>query len=251
MKKHLVLLPMIAGLALTGCDLFGKKDNKNGDSVTFPDNFLKEFRGYELATSVEDGGRYLLGVYRVRYDQIRFANGDYHWGTNSKTKQWDWFPYYMGTIGATVEGACEVEVKMVGNNQFTLQVFAEGKPWHQKYIGIYGATSGYDNKVTSIGLFDSPNAKTYTDPKTSDYYSSVATKFEYYTEYNGVKAYAPAIPYLFEGKDEEATPKFLGIGHASEETIAKEGDYIAIEAKSFEGALDYEAFDLAHLYKKK
>ena len=244
MKKYLILLPMVAGLALTGCDLFKKK-------ASLPSNFLKEFQGYELATEVKDGERYLLGVYRVKEDLIRFANGDYHRGIDSQTHQESWFPYYMGTIGGTVQGACEVEVKMVGNNQFTLQVFADGLAWHEKYIGVYGAVSGYDNKVVSIGLFDNPTQKTYTDPKTGKYYSSVATKFEFYTEYNGTTAYAPAAPYLYEGKDEEATPKFLGIGHASEQTIQEEGDYFAIEGKSFEGALDYEAFDLAHLYKKK
>ena len=51
---------------------------------------------------------------------MRFANGEMH--ADSKGK----YPFYMETNSATVEDVAEVEVKMVGNDEFTMQVFASG-----------------------------------------------------------------------------------------------------------------------------
>lgn len=248
MKKRLFLIPLTAGFVLTGCKvtLFGKTftffEKKGSTDVELPQNFLKEFQGYKLATSVKDGGRYLLGVYRVNEDLMRFANGDYHRDGNK------YFPFYMATVAGTTEGAAEIEVKMVGNDEFTMQVFASGQVWDQKYIGVYSAESTYGNSVMSIALLDSPDQTSYTDPKDSKTSDNVSAKFKFYTTYEEMPAYAPAAPFQFPDIDEEKVPKFMGTGH---NTSDGEPDYTSIDCKSYDIALNSELYDLAHLYEKK
>ena len=241
MKKQLFLLPLLAGLALGGCSLFGGGDNEE----KLPSHFLNEFQGYKLAKSVKDGGRYLLGVYRYQEDWIRFADGEWH------TDEKGYYPFYMSTVKGTVEGAAEIEVKMISDDEFTMQVFAEGKHWHQKYIGVYAAKSSYDNDVMSIALIDDPAQETYTDPKSGSTFS-FSTTFKFYTKYNGDVVYAPAAPFMYPDVDPEPVPKFLGTGHISEtDKEAGKEDYTSIDCKSYEVALDYISYDLAHLYEKK
>ncbi len=259
MKKQLFLLPLLGGLLLTGCKItignksiyfFEKKgkeqeqENKEDEGEKLPDNFCEEFRGYKIARNVEDGGRYLLGVYRQKEDLMRFANGDYH--RDSK----GYYPFYMGTVAGNEDGvmtkAAEIEVKFVNDNEFTMQVFAEGQVWHQKYIGVYAASSSFGNSVMSIALLDSPDQTSYTDPKSSKTYQNPTSHFRYYEKYNDVLAYAPAAPFQYPDVDEELVPKFIGTGHASEGA-----DYTSMDCKSYETALDYESYDLAHLYVKK
>lgn len=252
MKKQLFLLPLLGGLVLTGCQIkignktikfFEKKSSDQNSSDTsgfeWPANFLPEFQGYKIATEVKDGGRYLLGVYRTREDLIRFANGDYHRDGNN------FFPFYMGTVAGTTQGAAEIEVKMKSADEFTMQVFAEGQVWHQKYIGVYAASSSFGNSVMSIALLDTPDQTSYVDPKDHKTWT-VSSTFKYYTTYNETMAYAPAAPFQYPDIDEEKVPKFLGTGHASEGA-----DYTSMDCKSYEVALDAESYDLAHLYEKK
>ena len=254
MKKQLFLLPLLGGLLLTGCKItigkktfyiFEKKPSGNEEQLEeLPENFVDEFRGYKLARNVEDGGRYILGVYRQRENLMRFANGDYH--RDSK----GYYPFYMGTVAANetdaMSKAAEFVVKFVGDNEFTMQVFAEGQVWHEKYVGVYAASSSFGNSVMSIALLDSPEQTSYKDPKSGKTYTDLTSHFVYYDKYNGTVAYAPAAPYKYPEVDEELVPKFLGTGHASEGD-----DYTSMDCKSFETALDYESYDLAHLYQKK
>ena len=239
MKKHLFLLSMVAGLTMTACDLFTK----------MPSNFLKEFQGYELATSVKDGEKYLFGVYRSQrnYDVINFASGDYH--RDSK----GYYPFYMGVnAGGTVEGAAEIEIGMINSKEFTMKVVAPGKVWDGKYIGVYAAVSSYDNKVMSIALLDSPTQKSYEDPKSQKTYTSLCGTFQFFKKYDGKVAYAPAAVYAYPDLDPEPVPKFFGTDYVSQESLDKgEAEHNAIDCKSFEAALDYENYDLAHLYHKK
>lgn len=256
MKKQLFLLPLLGGLLLTGCKitlgnktiyLFEKKPSnseKEGEKEdALPDNFCEEFRGYKIARSVKDGGKYLLGVYRQRENLMRFANGDYHRDDKG------YYPFYMGTVAGTdsevMSKAAEIEVKFVGENEFTMQMFCEGQVWNRKYIGVYAASSSFGNSVMSIALLDSPDQTSYTDPKSNKTYTP-SSHFKYYTEYNDTVAYAPAAPFKYPDVDEEIVPKFLGSGHASEGA-----DYTSMDCKSYETALDYESYDLAHLYEKK
>ena len=255
MKKQLFLLPLLGGLLLTGCKftignktfyLFEKKpaDSENeGEKEALPENFCEEFRGYKIARTVKDGGKYLLGVYRKNENLMRFANGDYH--RDSK----GYYPFYMGTVAGNEEDvmskAAQIEVKFVGEDEFTMQMFCEGQVWHQKYIGVYAASSSYGNSVMSIALLDDPNQTSYTDPKNGNTFTP-SSHFKFYTEYNDTIAYAPAAPFQYPDVDEEKVPKFIGTGHANEGA-----DYTSMDCKSYETALEYESYDLAHLYEKK
>lgn len=245
MKKRLFLLPLAAGLVMSGCSIedlmFWKKKG-----VDLPSNFLQEFGGYKLATSIKDGGRYLLGDYRVKYDLIIFASGDYH--RNSE----GYYPWYMGAnAGGTVEGAAEVEVKFLSKDEFSLQVFAEGKPWHQKYIGIYAAQAA-KNKVCSVGLFDSPTQREYTDPKKGERYTDVTGKFKWFETYDDKAVYAPGFMFQYPGIDAEAVPKFLGTPYETQQNLDQgKEEFRSFSCESYEKALDYSVFDLAHLYEKK
>ena len=259
MKKQLFLLPLLGGLLLTGCKItignktiyIGEKKGSNNeekkteeDTNKLPDNFCETFKGYQLARSVKDGGRYKLGVYRQKEDLMRFVNGDYH--RDSK----GYYPFYMATVAGNesdvMEKAAEIEVKFVGNDEFTMQVFASGQVWDQKYIAVYSASSSFGNQVMSIALLDTPDQASYTNPKDNKTFTDLTSHFKFYTVYNDVTAYAPAAPFQYPEVDEEKVPKFMGTGHANEGA-----DYTSVDCKSYEAALDYESYDLAHLYEKK
>ena len=261
MKKQLLLLPLLGGLLLSGCKitlgnktfyLFEKKGSNNEEAqeeeLELPDHILGEFRGYKLARKVKDGGRYLLGVYRIKENLIRFANGEMHADNKGK------YPFYMETNSATVEDVAEVEVKMVGNDEFTMQVFASGKDWDKKYIGIYNGLSIYDKQVVSIAMLDSTDQTSYTctapdkygNPKTETY-TDFVYKFKFIKDFEGTLMYTPAAYAAFKNlEEEEATPKFMGTGHASSGP-----DYTSIDSKNTYEAMDPETYDLVHLYEKK
>ena len=246
MKKRLFLLPLIGGMLLSGCDfedlMFWKKP-------VFPENTLEEFQGYKIATKLKEGKRYLLGDYRVREDLMRFANGDYHWDSGQ------FYPFYMGTVAGTTEGAAEFEIKYLdkGAGEFSIQCFAkdESLPWNKKYIGVYAAISTHDNQVMSLALLDDPKQTTYTDPKDHKDWR-VSGTFKFYKEYEGLPAYAPAAPFAYPEVDPEPVPKFLGSSKITQEGWDKgEKDYISMDCKKWEDALSTEKYDLAHFYEKK
>ena len=253
MRKRLFLLPIMAGLALTGCDfnffgLFGGGDKSAQALQQLIDNgaALKEFKGYEVATKVEDGGEYLLGVYRKNEDLIRFANGDYHKDAAGT------YPFYMATVSATTEGAAKVTVKFQSKDKFSLQVSCPGKPWDGKYIGLY-PTKATKNFVTSLALLDDPNQKVYTTiPNHQNPTAEQKNCYGLFTWFDyceGSPVCAPGITMQHPDVDEEPVPKFFGTGHDAD--AATKGDYTSIDAKSWEAAIDNEAYDLMHLYKKK
>lgn len=243
MKKRLLFLPLIAGMALCSCEIeifglhIGGGSNTGG---TTDASILEEFQGYKLAKSVKDGGKYLLGVYRVNEDLMRFASGNYHTDENGE------YPFYMGTVGGTTSGAAEITVKMLGHGEFSMQVSAPGKVWDQKYIGVYAATSSFNNTVMSIALLDDPDQTSYSQGGKS---YSPKGRFKFFEEYDGAKQYAPGVMFQYPGVDEEEVPKFLGSGHNADADT--EGDYISIDCKSYEVALQRDAYDLGHLYEKK
>jgi len=252
MKKKLLVLPVLAGLMLTGCKitlfgktfyLFEKKPEEEEKQKQTTDHLKMEFGDYKLATSVKDGGRYLLGVYRTREKIMRFANGYKH-----EDEKGD-YPFYMETVENTTEGAAEVEVKMLNNKEFTLQVFAEGTPWHEKYIGIYCATSSYKNKVCSIAMLDSYDQTeySYTSGSGSGTAAEITGKFQYVKEFENFLTYAPAACAKFDFlQDIDVLPKFMGTGHANEGD-----DYTSIDSRNAYAAIDAGTYDLAHLYEHK
>ena len=245
MKKRLFLLPLIGGMLLSGCDfedlMFWKK-------ATLPENTLEEFQGYKVVTKVKEGKRYLLGDYRHREDLMRFAAGDYH--RDSKGE----YPFYMSTVAGTTEGAAEFEIKYTNKSagEFSIQVFTKDSsyPWNNKYIGVYAAQSTYGNQVMSLALLDKPDQTSYTDPKSGNSVK-VSGTFTFVKTYEGLNAYAPAAPFAYPDVDPEPVPKFLGSSMITQEDFDKgEPDYISMDCKKWEDALDPNKYDLAHFYEK-
>lgn len=239
MKKQLLFLPLISGLLLAGC-------NKTVKDSDLPPHTLREFQGYRLATKVQDGKKYLFGDYRHREDLMRFANGDYH---RDGAKE---YPFYMGTVGGTVKGAAEFQVKFINKSkgEFSLQCFAEGQVWNGKYVGAYAGVSSNDNKVSSIALLDDPKQTEYVDPQFGDTYK-VSGIFKFYETYEGFAAYAPAIPFQYPNLEPEAGAKFFGSSMITQQDWDKgEADYISMDCKRWEEALSNSPYNLAHLYEK-
>ena len=252
MKKRLFLLPIMAGLALTGCDfdffgLFGGGDKSEQALQQLVDNgaAIKTFREYTIATKVEDGGEYLMGVYRKNEDLMRFANGEYHKDAAGT------YPFYMATVSKETSEAATVKVKFHTKEKFSLQLSCPGKPWDGKYIGFYPAKAT-KNFVSSIALLDDPTQKIYNTIPTHQNPTSEQKNcyglFTWFDYCEGMPVCAPGITYQHPDVDEEPVPKFMGTGHDAD--AATKGDYTSIDAKSWEAATDNEAYDLMHLYKK-
>lgn len=256
MNKKLLMLTGAAVLTLASCEfsLFGNKGNKLSGALAELNEagaVLTEFQGHKLTTKVEDGKEYYLGVYRRNEDLIRFANGDYHRDDNGS------YPFYMGTVGGTTQGAATVKVEMLEGNKFGLKVIcdpsvpADNAPWNGKYIGVYAAISSFGNDVTSIALLDDPTQTTYnTIPHQNNKSQVVSCSgiFEMIEYYDDMPAAAPAIMFEHEVLDEgSATPKFFGTGHNES---YDEPDYTSFDAKNYIEALNIENYDLMHLYTK-
>ena len=268
MKKHLLLFPLLAGLVLSGCEfeIFGTKislfekeeekkqenkqeEQKEGEEqgeeedaefkITNQPVLKETFGNYKLAKSVQEGKRYIIAAYKHDHDKMLVFNGDYHRDTVKGEEKF--YPFYLGGEFDSTENAAEVEIHMVSDTGFTIQVHAEGKVWDGKYIGVYSAISGYSNKVMSIAILDSPTQESYVDPSApekgeTDKPSAI---FKFHGEEYGGQIFAPAADYLYKDVDEEAVPKFIGTS----------GDYKSIDCKSYEVALDGESYDLAHFYE--
>ena len=251
MKKRLLLLPIFASLTLTGCEitLFGKTiklfEPSSTDSLDLPANFKQEIDGYKMATSLKDGGEYILGVYRVNEDVMRFADGNYHSDDNGQ------YSFYLGT-STDISEAAIVKAKSLGDGEFSLQMIAKGKVWHNKYIAVYNAKSSYGNDVMSIAALDELDQTTFTtiNRKTTTTVTAVTqTHFKYYETYEDMPAYSVGAMYEHEGIDLSGpVPKFIGTGHNTNED---EADYISMDCKTYEVALELSSYDLAHLYEKK
>ena len=270
MKKHLILFPLMAGLLLGSCDfeIFGtpihfgkdeetqqeekKEENKGNENeqqeqqgggeaevqefkIENAPVLKEEFGDYKLAKTLEEGKRYIFAAYKHDSDKMLVFNGDYHRDNKG------FYPFYLGGQFDSTEGAAEVEIHKINNEEFTIQVHSSHEEWDGKYMGVYSAISGYDNKVMSIAVLDSPTQETYVDPKTGKQTDKPSAVFKFHTEEYGGKIYAPAADYLYQGVDEEIVPKFMGTS----------GDYKSIDCKSYEVALDGVSYDLAHFYEHK
>ena len=268
MKKHLLLFPLLAGLVLSGCEfeIFGTKislfekeeekkqeqkqeENKEGGEqkegegeggeedegfkITNQPVLKETFGSYKMAKSVQEGKRYILAAYKHDHDKMLVFNGDYHRDAKG------FYPFYLGGQLDSVEDAAEVEIHMVSETEFTIQVHSTHAEWDGKYIGVYSAVSGYSNKVMSIAVLDSPTQETYTDPKSGNQTDQPSAIFKFHGEEFSGQIFAPAADYLYKDVDEEKVPKFMGTS----------GDYQSIDCKSYEVALDGESYDLAHFYE--
>ena len=251
MKKRLMLIPLLGALALTGCDFFTGLFNKSDKAIKeLGNSVLKEFKDYKVVTKIKDGGEYLMGVYRKNEDIIRFANGDYHRDAKG------YYPFYLGTVGATTEGAATVKVKFEDKTTFSLQMSAPGQVWDGKYIGLY-PSHAISRDVVSVALLDSPTQKVYNtitnhqdNNKTSQQVKCYGL-FTWFAYYDGKPACAPAITLLHPDTDVDPVPKFLGTGHNPNMETDGQDDYTSMDAQSYETALEVDAYDLMHLYEKK
>lgn len=195
---------------------------------------IKETYGdYTLAKSVEDGGEYILGVYRHETGAMRFFNGNYHEDGG------EYYPFYMGTDLESPETAAIVTVHMINDTEFSLQVSAPELPWDGKYIGVYSAHGSGGGAVMSIAVLDDPLQTEYTQPISGEVTDPPTGVFKFHTTCNNQTVYAPAADYQHEEDgDTKAVPKFLGTA----------GDYVSIDCKDYTVATDGLAYDLAHLY---
>ena len=270
MKKRLLLLPILGGFLLSGCkitignkviSLFEKDEKQNNQENNENNNnnnnqqgggeqeenkyIVREYGDYKLAEKVENGGKYLLGIHRtqgVHEGEMRFFNGDYHRDGNKA------YSFYLGTSESTnydTSFAAEIEVEFVNDTEFALKVSAPGKVWDGKYIGLYPAkaTSRFTISTCLLDSLDQKtfhvvNATTESDVTSED----VITSFKYYDKVDDVEVKTIAATYYYEAAgDAEATQKFFGTS----------GDYISFDVQSYPTAIDYEPYDLAHLYVHK
>lgn len=279
MKKRLLLLPLLAGFALTGCTItlfgkeitIGKDDSKKGQIPDIPNTpvtppkdipIMEEYGNYKLAESVVAGKRYLLGSKRtidVHEGEIRFFNGNYHVGDDpddakSYGKR---YSHYLGTTAAQngdLSFAAELEAIDAGNGMFHFKVHTtEENPWNEKYLGVY-PSKGYSNNVLSFCLLDTPESKTFTSVDDFKYASSggsievtsqvVISSFKYYTTYGDDARPIKTIGFEFQHTDAgDVSPvgKFFGT----------QGQYSSFDCKSYDTAMDPDVYDLAHLYEPK
>ena len=256
MKKRLLLLPLIAGFALSGCSfedlMFWKKKGEDTpkkdelppeDDTDHSPTIKEEFGDYEVAKELKDGGKYILGVYRHDGDFMRFFSGDYHRDKNGQ------YPYYLGTLDNfdSYEGAAEIEVHYINDNEFTMQVHAEGLPWDGKYMGVYSAHDNSGDPVMSIAVLDSPDQTDYYPPQKDGSEGTVKADtpsgtWKFHTVEDELNIYAPAADYRHEeGGDAAPVAKYLGTT----------GDYVSMDCRPKSFALDGVEYDLARLYQLK
>ena len=251
MNKKLAMLFGAGIMALTACSLpFGNKAKKAIKDLEDQGAILSEFQGHKVATKVKDGDEFYMGIYRRNEDLIRFCNGKYHEDSAG------FYPFYMSTTSATVEGACTVKVEMINSKEktFGLLVSAPGEVWDGKYLGVYGSLSsvGKNNPVTSLALLDDPTQTEYDtitnhQVKNSETVSCSGV-FKFFDYYEDEPVCAPGCIYKNTYFDEEeATPKFFGTGHNSKVDEGEE-DYFSMDAKMWAEAVSPEAYDLMHLY---
>lgn len=283
-KKGLICLPLIAAM-LGGCDFskipggsllakldifnfFGGKDqnggnnggNNNGnnnqgntdsgnddqvepDFDTDPNLGLEEFSGYKRAGKPVEGKKYLLGYYDYGRRTMRFANGDYH-KDSGKT-----YPFYMATTDNTTEGAAEFSVTYVDDEetQFLIKASCSGKPWDEKYISVYGATSSFSNNVFSFANVADVNEKYSKDG--TDY--DVFGVWEYYDEVEDggttyeVKTIGAKLTHPAE--EDETTVMFGCKCYSNYDGGPSE--YISIDCSRIGTCIGSE-YSIAHLYEK-
>ena len=281
MKKRLLLLPLLSGLVLSGCTitLFGKTitigKDKNKDNSSQIDDvtptppkdipIMEEIGDYKLATSIVAEHEYILGAKRtmdIHNGEARFFNGNYHVGDDeSDTKSYGKrYSHYLGTTkveGTDLSFAAKLIAKDAGNGYFNFLVQSEGDPethpWNGKYLGIY-PSSGTSNKTLSFALLDAPDSKTFTSIDDYKYSSTggeqeitateVISKFKYFEKYGDDERPIKTVGFMFKHSDAgdlEEVGKFFGTA----------GKYSSFDCKSFETAMDPDAYDLAHLYELK
>lgn len=281
MKKRLLLIPLISAFALSGCDFMdtvkgwfspksedktpsGKKES--GDDSDIPElvvdhtpQIKETYGGYKLARTLQEGKRYILGAYRHKSDTMRFFNGDYHRDSAG------YYPYYLGTVEDSTDGAAQVEIEFVGSstteyNIKVVEIPGDGeKPYLNKYLGIYTGLTDRDNLVTSLAALANASDTTYTDPVKGTEHDDVKTTFTFTEKYNQttetgtkeVDVYAPCMSFArktmtgSQGSVEgDAVERLVFIG-----TVINSNNYTSFDTQFVETATDGGAYDLVHFYE--
>ena len=160
MKKSLILLPLLAALALVGCgkeEAGGNNNGGNSDDTEVDDGFIDKLGPdqvgvFKRVDEPELGKSYVFGYYDYNSEELRLANGKYH--SDSK----GFYPYYMATEQTTEDSdeLARFTLEDGGTGKYMVKVSCADteKPWHNKYMSIYSATSSYDNLVFSIAPVD-------------------------------------------------------------------------------------------------
>lgn len=190
-----------------------------------------------------EGEKYFFGFYKPSTNKLMLANGKYH--SDSKGS----YPFYMATVetdAETTEAASFEISKLSGGTEFTIKVTCPNdttRPWHNKYMSIYSASSSYDNAVMSLAAVDNINEKfdtldTSAVPKPTGNLVDVNGKFEFVTT--------------------TETAVFNGVGivakHSSEDNErlwtfgCKYTDYVSIDCSNEDKALSND-YSVAHFYK--
>lgn len=196
-----------------------------------------KFGGVKVATSLVDGESYYFGMYRREQSVMRFINGSYH-----RTERGTW-SYYMATTKNTLEGAAQVKVRMVGNDEFTLQVIAPGMDWDQKYIGVYLREKTTNNFVSQIACLNNPDDQTFTSyyqNSSETVTTTVVSRFKYYEKYRSHSIYTIGATYPATAQISEPFIIYFGTS----------GTYVTIDCQPTVSSVESDSFDLAHLYKR-
>ena len=226
MKKLSILaLAMVGSACLASCGVEVPKD------IPGP----HEFQGYKMVGEVKDGKRYLLAFYNPGEDYIRFISGKQH--EDSKGK----YPYYMGTVAGTVQGAAEVEIHYTDKTHFTMKVITDNEDWSNKYIGVYPATSAYSNEVLSIYAGSSVGEAHETDDCWYEY--------EFCQTFAGVNIYSVVLNVADIRFEDEPSPKMFGAGITTDKAGNVE-EYISMDCTRADNAIDPETYHIAHFFEK-
>ena len=231
MKKQLLLMGLVAAgaVGLTGC-------SNHYDEILGP----HEVDGHKLASKLEDGKEYYLGVFDPEDNGVKFMNGDLH--RDSKGE----YPFYMAkNTKVGLDNAAKVEVKFTQDNHFKLLVHTpkSGMHWSEKYITLYEAQSSYGNKVVSIHAADEGETSFKLDGKT---YKIVADEFEFLEAFDEVPVYSAAVAHQYVGAGEEE-PVYRVFGTGIDGDTEKQ--YISIDCSSIDKAIDTTTYWIAHFFE--
>ena len=254
-RKGLIALPL-AAMMLGGCNVLGFQlpslmdlidplgifHGKEDDGDAIDKKGQAEILGYRRVDNPVAGKKYLFGYYDTAKNKMRFANGNYHHDTKGD------YPFYMATTEDTVEGAAEFELTSVGNSEYTIKVTCNdsSKPWNNKMLSLYEATSSYSNMVMSIAPADDiEDQYTTKDGQTVD----VVGRFKFYKTavIDDAKYAINTIGMEYQYNANGETEKHLRLFGCEVEN--DNGGYVSIDC-SIATKCVQDSYAIAHLYEK-
>ena len=200
---------------------------------------------YEVARSIKDGGRYILGYFSNKNNNFKFITGNYdgHSRESSSSTQHYYSMFMQTQAKSYIDYEVEVEAKFVSDDEFTLQVIGESTDWDQKYISVYLGVRITDTEPLIAGL-NNPNDQTfivYNGGEGTEVNALTVSKFKFYENYNGATVRTFAATYPATDTNNNPFEIFLGVS----------GNYSSLDCKSAEYAMNLEnSYQLARLFEK-